>query len=91
MKKMILTILILIALISCGIAFPDGDWSSNPDILKIAIVDNDWMIGIFGYHNVPGGFWEVWMGYATPSWNGSKIVGSKYYRSNSDGLAIVSV
>lgn len=75
--KSILALVVLVTLVSLSIAMPDGDWTSDPTVCKIAIDTGSSMVGIFAWQNPIDDQWEVVLGSAT--YKGTSAVPIVFY------------
>ena len=84
-------ILVALAILSLwgGIvmAMPDGDWTSNPDILKIAIGNSYTMSGIFAWQNPATDCWEVIIVVLKYG----EAIGTSIYYSDASGMVTIPV
>jgi len=68
-------------------AMPDGDWTSNPDILKIAIGNSYTTAGIFAWQNPATDRWEVVIGLVEYG----DVTGASTYHSDASGMVTIPV
>ena len=89
MKAKIILVALAILSLWGGIvmAMPDGDWTSNPDILKIAIGNSYSASGIFAWQDPATDRWEVLIGLVEYG----DVAGASTFYSDASGMVLIPV